>query len=411
MLNNKNHRRDFLRKTTLGTLSLGAFGTQAKNVLGANDRISVAIIGCGGRGMGYGGKTLFNLHEQENVTISAVCDVWRQNRVKAVEQVKEWFDKTPYSTTRYADILSRDDVDAVFIATPDHAHSKILAEAARAEKDAYCEKPMANNLHDARDALHAVRQHNVVCQIGTQRRSSGMHKAGAEFIQSGLLGKITEIETAWHDNSPRWMRSYDHIQESDVDWQQYLMDLPQIPFDPIRFRCWHLWKDYTTGTPGLLGSHLIDVATWFMGDPLPISAVAHGGVYIWTDGREHADTLDCIIEYPDGFIVNYSTRLGNKKSVPEAIFYGANGTFDTQSWTTTGEGGGQNRLSESFKIEPQDGANHVQDWLQGIRSRRDPNAPVEVGYAHSVASILCFLSWDNGLRYSYDTDREEIFPA
>lgn len=414
-MSNKRNRRDFLRRTTVGTttLALGAVGTKAQSVLGANERIAVAIIGCGGRGMGYGGKQIQALSEKENAHITAVCDVWRKNRERAVNQVKEWFDKIPFSTTRYAEILAREDIDAVYIATPDFAHSPILADAARAKKDAYCEKPMATTLYDARDALHAVRDHEIVCQIGTQRRSSGHHKAGARFIQSGVMGKISEVETAWHDASPRWMKSdYKSIDRTDVDWEQYQMKLARREFNPMRFRCWHLWKDYTVGTPGLLGSHLIDVATWFMDDPLPLNAVANGGVYVWNDGREHADTLDCVIEYPKKFIVGYSTRLGNKFTVPEAIFYGLNGTFDTRSWTARKEGGrNDSPLKESIKIKPEPGENHVQNWLQCIRSRRDPSAPIEAGYAHSIASILCFLSWEHGQRYSYDSSREAIYPG
>jgi predicted dehydrogenase len=133
---------------------------------------------------------------------------------------------------------------------------------------------------------------------------------------------VSEVEAAWHDSAPRWARDYSDVKAADVDGDQYLMFLPKEPFSAVRFRRWHHFKDFTVGTPALLGSHLIDVALWFMDDPLPRSGVAHGGVYVWKDGREHADTIDCVLEYPKGFILNYSTRLGNNKPVPEVIFYG-----------------------------------------------------------------------------------------
>jgi len=221
------------------------------------------------------------------------------------------------------------------------------------------------------------------------------------------------VETAWHDASPRWLKNdYKNIQKTDLDWEQYQMKLAKREFDPMRFRCWHLWKDYTVGTPGLLGSHLIDVATWFMDDSLPLKAVANGGVYVWNDGREHADTLDCVIEYPKKFIVQYSTRLGNSCPVPEAIFYGLNGTFDTQSWTASNKGGRKDSpFKTPVKIEPKDDENHVQNWLKCLRTRQDPNAPIEAGYAHSVVSIMCFHSWEYGQRYAYDAARETIYPG
>jgi predicted dehydrogenase len=208
------------------------------------------------------------------------------------------------------------------------------------------------------------------------------------------------------------------------------MFLPKEPFRPERFRRWHFYKDFTVGTPGLLGSHLIDVALWFMDDPLPRSAVAHGGVYVWKDGREHADTLDCVLEYPKGFILNYSTRLGNNHAVPEVIFYGTKGTFDTQSWTARGEGGTSDALTSPVTVpkpeqlpparssgpssgdtqnDPRvEGEGHVRNWIECIRSRATPNAPIEVGYAHSVASIMCFKAWETGRRQIYDAARMEI---
>lgn len=402
-------RRDFIRQTGSAAVALGAFGAQARRVLGANDRISVALIGCGGRGIDWIATEISKLKEIENVDITAVCDVWKRNREAAVTRVKEWFGTEPRAFARYAEVLQLPDIHAVGIATPDHAHSKILADAARAHKDAYCEKPMASNLRDAKDALHAVNENKVICQIGVQRRSDGLHRAAAELIQSGVLGTISEVETAWHDASPRWMKTdLSAIQPDEVDWEQYLMDAPKRDFDPMRFRCWHLWKDYTVGTPGLLGSHLIDAATWFVNDPLPLRAIAHGGIYVWKDGREHADTLDCILEYPKGFILNYSTRLGNNYPKPEVTLYGTKGTFDTASWTVTGLGGGKQKLDSPIKVEPKISENHVQNWLQCIRTRKQPNAPVEVGYAHSVAGILCFLSWDKGQRFAYDAAKEDI---
>jgi predicted dehydrogenase len=222
---------------------------------------------------------------------------------------------------------------------------------------------------------------------------------------------VSEVETAWHDSQPRWARDYAQVREEDVDWEQYLMYLPKEPFRPERFRRWHLYQDFTVGTPGLLGSHLIDVATWFMDDPLPVSAVAHGGVYVWKDGREHADTIDCLLEYPKGFLLNYSTRLGNKFPIPSNVdrplpttFYGTEGTFDTASWRVQSSNGAE--LASLNAIDEE--ISHVGNWLECVRSRNQPNAPVQVGYAHSVASISCFEAWRSGQRQIYDANTRTI---
>jgi hypothetical protein len=148
-------------------------------------------------------------------------------------------------------------------------------------------------------------------------------------------------------------------------------------------------------------------------------------VYVWNDGRELPDTFDCIIEYPKRFILNYSTRLGNASPVPEVIFYGSRGTFDTKTWTARGEGGGADKLTEPVVVPAPEravasaspagnavaagmndarvsGDEHVFNWLECIRSRATPNAPVEVGYAHTVASIMCFDAWQTGRRQIFD---------
>ena len=403
------NRRDFLGRSAAGMAGLAVSGLgPTSRVLGANDRISIGLIGCGGRGNDRMRRARA-VAKELNLDFTAVCDVWRKNRVQTAARVKEWTGKDPFSCSRHADLLARSDVDAVIIATPDHAHTPILIAAVRAGKDAYCEKPMAVRFEDAVEALKAVRETKRVVQIGTQRRSDGKHIAGAKLIQSGVLGKISEVETCWHDCNPRWARAYGDVKEEDVDWEQYLMYLPKRSFDPRRHRCWHLYKDYTVGTPGLLGSHTIDVGTWFMEDPLPETAVAHGGIYVWKDGREHADTIECLFGYPKGFMLTYSTRLGNNKMGAEAIFYGTKGTFDTKSWTVSPVGGRANeRVKEEIKVKPERGIDHVRNWIECLRSRKDPNAPIEAGYAHSVASIMAFRAWESGRRQLYVPATQEI---
>jgi len=401
-------RRDFLSKSaSAASLAITSLALQPRRVLGANDRISIAVIGSGGRGqylMGEANK----FTKKHNVEITTICDVWRLNRERAAARLKSWTGREPRTFSRFGDVLALKDVDAVTIATPDFQHSRILAEAARAGKDAYCEKPMASNMKDARDALHSVLDNKRVVQIGTQRRSDGRFKAGAELIQSGVLGTISEIVTGWNDCNPRWARPYHDVKEEDVDWEAYLMDLPKQPFDAKRFRRWHLYKEFTVGTPGLLGSHVIDLAHWYMDDYYPKSCVAHGGVYVWKDGREHADTIECLWEYPKGFLLRYQTRLGNNYAMPEAAFYGIRGTFDTSSWKAIGEGGGVDKLKEEIPVKPKPGVNHMENWLQCLRTRETPNADIRAGYAHSVASIMSFLAWESGHRQIYDPKKEEI---
>lgn len=435
MAKSRTDRRTFIRTSAATAAGVAVMSSLPRNVVGANDRLRVGVVGCGSRGNYLIDETL-GVASALNVEVAALCDVWRVNRERTAERLAARQGRKPETFSRFMDLLSSKDLDAVIIATPDFAHTPILIEAVKLRKDAFVEKPMATVLEHARTALKLVQETGTVVQVGVQRRSDRRHQEGARLVQSGILGKVSEVETAWHDAAPRWARDYSDVREGDVDWEQYLMFLPREPFSAPRFRRWHLYKDFTVGTPGLLGSHLIDVAVWFMDDPLPASAVAHGGVYVWKDGREHADTLDCILEYPKGWIVNYSTRLGNKHAIPETIFYGTKGTFDTESWTARGEGGGAGALTRSVtvpkpesaraaalpasatagsggsagaQLDPRvEGEGHVRNWIECVRSRARPNAPIEVGYAHSVASIMCFEAWKSGRRQVYDPGRMEI---
>lgn len=432
MKESQTDRRKFIKDSAATAAGLTLTTALPRRVIGANDRLRIGLIGCGSRG-NYLLDETFKSAAALNVEIAALCDVWKVNLERTVARVARRQTSKPQTFSRYGELLTMKDLDAVIVATPDFAHTPILIEATKLKKDAFVEKPMATVLEHAKTAMKLVKENQTIVQIGVQRRSDSRHQAGAKLIQSGILGKISEIEAAWHDAAPRWARPYEDVRREDVDWEQYLMFLPKEPFNPARFRRWHLYKDFTTGTPSLLGSHLMDVAVWFMDDPLPTSAVAHGGVYVWKDGREHADTMDCVIEYPKGFILNYSTRLGNNKPVPEVIFYGTRGTFDTQSWTARGEGGGREAIKEPVTIPPVgtasatastaaanlspelqqndqrvSGEGHVHNWLECLRSRRRPNAPIEVGYAQSVVSIMCLKAWESGQRQIYDAQKMEI---
>lgn len=396
-------RRQFLAKSALGaaTVAASTAGVVAPGrALGANDRISIGWIGAGGRGT----QLVNDLHKFDkdlNVEITAVCDVWRPAREKAANTLKGWYGKDVRLFAGYEDVLALRDVDAVIIASPDFAHSKMLAAALKAGKDVYCEKPMASELEDAKLAMDAAKGANRVVQIGTQRRSEGRWKAAARMIQSGILGTISRVEIGWNDCGPRWNRGFSDVKPEDVDWKLYLMGKPDRPFDPSFYRRWHFYRELTNGTIALLGSHYIDVASWVMDDPVPSSAVASGGHYVWKDGREHEDTVYAIYEYPKGFVARYLSGLGNSAESGMRV-YGTNGMFSESTWTFTGAGGsGKDKIADTIKVEPEKNEDHMRNWVECLRSRAQTNAPIETGYNHSVACILGYQALLTGKKLKY----------
>ncbi len=396
-------RRSFL---VTGAAAVGA--ARVARGQSANGRIGVALIGCGNRG-GDRLEAFMRLSQKHNLACVALCDVWKHNLESMAARVEQVTGARPKTFTRYANVLALPEVDCVIITTPDFAHSPILIDAAGAGKHTYVEKPMAVRLEDARDAADAVEASGIVCQVGTQFRSDGRHIASAKLIQSGLLGTLIKSQNTYVRNVPSWQRPYDDVREEDVDWEQFLMYLPEQQFDARKFRCWHLYRDLCHGLIGLLGVHPIDVAHWYTEDPLPSSAVGLEAARVWTD-RQHADTQECVFQYPKGHLLQFTGRLGNSNGGAQNVFYGSRGTFDTASWTATGEGGiDKERIEEPVKVEPEEAVSHMENWVMCMREQnRATRAPVQAGYAHSVASILGAQACARGTRLVYDHEKRII---
>jgi len=404
-------RRTFLSKTAVASAALAAFGSapfgfsQVTSQRSPNDRLGLAIIGCGWWGHDQLLRYFLQHRERLNVEIVAVCDVWSIHRDRAVATVEASTGRRPKAFIRYQGLLEERAVDAVVIATPDFSHCPILIDAARAGKHVFVEKPLANRLEDANAALDAVRENRIICQVDTQRRSDPRFAGGANLVQSGVLGKIVRIDCVWPTTGARWNRDFSDVRRDDVDWDAFLVNLPKQEFDPRRFRCWQLYKDYSNGIIGVLGSHLLDVAHWYSQDPLPLRGIGMGNLHVYPD-RENDDAQECVYHYPQGHLVRFSGRLGNGHPANHVAVHGTRGYFDTLSWEATGEGGARNdRIEEPVPIEPVTLSNHNDNWIDCIR-RNDPatRADIRAGYSHSVAAILGFQAIEQRRELQFDPE-------
>jgi len=289
-------RREFLVGAA-GIAIASGVGLAPSRAYGANDKLSVGMIGVGTRG-GQLFDDLAGVDKAQNVEVTAICDTWRVRREQIAAKVKARYGSEPRQFANYEDLLALKDVDAVIIATPDFSHARILTDAIKAGKDVYIEKPMAKDLDGANAAMDANASAKRIIQVGTQRRSEGNWKAAAKLVQSGVLGTISRVEIGWNDSGPRWRKNVSGIKAEDVDWKRFLMGLPDQPFDAHRYGEWQLYRDYTNGPMAVLGAHYFDVGLWLMNAPFPSSAVANGGHYVWKDGREHEDTIYAIFDFP-----------------------------------------------------------------------------------------------------------------
>ena len=416
------HRRSFLSRSAGAGLALAGFPgiLSARNV---NNNINVGIVGPGGRGTGLL-KRFLESGSQYGARLTAVCDLWNYRRDRAAALVEEKEGRAPRIYRHHEEILADKEVDALIIATPDHAHAQILKLAAEAGMDAYCEKPMSNVLSEANEALDAVRKSGVIVQIGTQRRANPRYRKAARMIADGLIGDVVKVDLHWSFYSPyRWARKEKDIlmaRESDLDWGTWHMGRPQRPFDPRIFRCFRLFKDFSSGIIDQWMSHGIDLAHMLTGVSYPVSAVSHGGIYKWKDYRENPDTQEVTLEYRKGdgkFLAVYSTNWINGYGNGTRV-HGTLGSFEGESfsnpdadWLFSGQGVNSEGKIQDRIVVPREsidmdemGMAHMTNWLDAVR-RRDPKGlfcPVEAGYGHSIACIMATDAYWSGKRMVFD---------
>lgn len=407
-------RRDFMKSTVLASAAVTLPARSYARVRGANDRISIGIIGCGQRGSRAHMPGINTHAKAENVEITAVCDPWRQKREAAAAMCKDWYGVDARQFIRYEDLLALDDVDAVTIASCDHQHTTHLKAAAEAKKDIYVEKPLGKDLERVKTACDAVKKNNVVCQVGTQLRSMGSMAGARKLYETGVLGTVGRIEQCRNEWRPYWYGRVTAVDKADVDWPTFLMDATPRPFDPVQFSGWYGYRDFSDGPVPGLGSHFVDLVHYITGASYPISSVCQGGTFTWRDEHQFTapDHVQATWIYPGGFMVSYSTNFGNGSANSFKIL-GQHGVLDLQDWSNpklSGDGAGGNTActKELKHVEYIERPDHMQNWLQCLRSRETPHAPIEAGFQHAVSVIMAMQAFDTGRRMIYDRELREI---
>jgi predicted dehydrogenase len=439
------NRREFIKQSTLAAAGvyISSAGFSAKSysrIIGANDRVRVGVVGFSDRHRGSHMPCFMNHYKELNFDVVAVSDIWKKRRE---EGVAAWKDKMGHDITacrNNEEMYDKKLVDAVFISTADFQHALHTIEAVKAGCDAYVEKPFAETMEDNRAALKAVKATDRIVQIGSQRRSGANYHAANEFIRSGKFGPITMVELTWNVNQPgRWRRPalVAQLKQEDVDWKRYIMNRPYENFDARKYLEYRLFWPYSSGLPGQWMSHQIDTVHWFTGLQHPRSVVANGGIYMWKDGRKNWDTLTASFEYgpandpATGFQVNFHSRMHNGDEKPAEIYYSNGGELNLNTNTISPKGGLQKNHAEAMGMKPnllpetslanteqvvasantggdRLTSNHVRNWMECIRSRKQPNAPVEAGYYHSIANIMTMAAIRTGMKATFNAKTQEV---
>jgi len=382
-----------------------------------------------------------NHYKELNFDIVAVSDIWKKRREEGAAQWKEKMGHDIVACRNNEELYSKKLADAVFISTADFQHALHAIEAVKAGCDAYVEKPFAETMEDARAALKAVKATDRIVQIGSQRRSGANYHAANEFIRSGKFGPITMVELTLNGNQPcRWRRPalVSQIMKEDTDWKRYLMNRPFEEWDPRKYLEYRLFWPYSSGLPGQWMSHQIDTVHWFSGLPHPRSVVANGGIYAWKDGRRNWDTITAVFDYgplndpSQGFQVTFASRMHNGDERPAELYFSNGGELNLITNKVSPVGGLTKRFAADMNMQPNllpevdltrdttkvvASANtggdaltsaHVRNWMECVRSRKQPNAPVEAGYEHSIANIMTTAAAHTGLKATFDEKTQEV---
>lgn len=304
-----NSRRKFIGNLTKGIVAsslvpsvaaAASSGSQTKTeklsrdeYFGPNDQIQVALIGAGGMG-NADADTAITI---PGVKLVAACDLYDGR----LEQAKKKYGADIFTTRDHKEILSRKDIDAVIIATPDHWHKDIAVDAMNAGKSVYVEKPMIQNISEGPAVIEAQKKNKVVLQVGSQGMSSLGNEKAKELFESGAIGQLNYVEGFWARNTPGGAWQYDlpaDASPQNVDWKRFLKDKPQLPFDPKRFFRWRCFRDYGTGVGGDLFVHLLSSLHYIISSNGPNRIMSTGGLRYWKDGRDVPDILLGMFDYP-----------------------------------------------------------------------------------------------------------------
>lgn len=398
-------RRDFIR--TVAGAAVATSALSYSRILGAAERVRMAVIGCGSRGVG----DMNNFLALDTVDVVGVCDVYADN----IDRAR----KTATLAKPFADhrqLLDLPDVDAVLIGVPDHWHAPIALDALNAGKDVYIEKPLTLRIDEGPEIVKAARLNQRVCQVGMQQRS-GRHylQAKQEYFDTGRLGTVTLARTWWHGNTYHLRKAPESLQTqpATLDWARFVGPITWRDYDPQQFYNWRAYLDYGGGQITDLFTHWIDVVHMFMGQDVPTSAVAAGGIYHYKDGRTAPDTINVLLEYPGPFTATFEATLAPGLSGSGIEFVGTEGRLSiTRSrYEFTPAGGGGNRPGPAPTVVEAQGSldrDHMQNFLDCMASRQLPNGDVLVGHRSAQASHLGNLAYLEQRRIRFDPLREAV---
>src|SRR5438309_2032827 len=391
-------RREFLKQAAIATAALMYSPSQ---ILGANNRVHVGMIGVGGRGQDLLNQILALPNAAELV---AIADIYsrRRDEAKAMAPNIQTYDD-------HRRLLDRKDIDAVIVASPLHIHARHFLDTLAAGKDVYCEKTMTWSIAEAEQCLNAAKGSDRVVQIGLQHESDGSLADTRQWIKDGLVGKVTQVESWMSRNTPRghgqWVRPVpSDCTPANVHWEAFLNGRSSRPFDAYKFINWRLFWEFSGGN---VTENMVHQIAWIMSAldlPLPSAAYMSGGVFSEKDGREVPDTIAVTLDFPNDMVVTWQSTFSNSRYGLGERLLGSDGTIEHLAGATDMVSGKSGETTHYFpeKTNRRDGVaitgnssdqDHMSNWIECVRARKTPHAPVDIGYRSAVAAHMANLAY------------------
>jgi predicted dehydrogenase len=404
-----NTRRDFIKRAVSTAAFLAYPGAR---VLGANDRVRVAIVGVGSRGQ----ELLRQALAIRGLQVVAAADVYtrRFEEAKKLAPGLETFGD-------HRQVLDRKDIDAILVATPLHIHARHFLDTLAAGKDLYSEKTLTWSIPEAEQCLEASKKSDRVVQIGLQHESEGSFVDAKKWIVGGMVGKVTHVESWMSRNTPhgtaQWVRPIpSDCTQQNVNWKAFLNGRPDVPFDPFKFLNWRLFWTFSGGN---ITENMIHQIAWIMSVldlPLPSAAYMSGGVFSEKDGRQVPDTIAVTLDFPNEVVVTWQSTFSNSRYGLGQRILGSDGSIEYVAGANDMVSGKSedsvhyypeavNRSNGVSVTGDSPSHSHLANWVDCIRSRKTPNAPVELGYRSAIAAHMCNLSYRQKRRLTIEEAR------
>ena len=407
MSDNAIARRDFLKQAAIGTAAMMVYPSR---VLGANDRVRVGMIGVGGRGQ----ELLRQVIAVPNAELVAIADIYPRRfdeAKKYAPNIKTFSD--------HRQLLEQKDIDAVLVASPLHIHTRHFLDTLAAGKDLYSEKTMTWSIPEAEQCLQAAKGSDRVVQIGLQHVSDGSLADTRQWIKDGIVGKVTMVESWMSRNSRhgqgQWVRPVpSDVTASNVNWDAFLNGRPSQPFDANKFINWRLFWEFSGGN---VTENMVHQMSWLLTAldlPVPTAAFMSGGVFSEKDGREVPDTIMVTLEFPQDLVMSWQSTFSNSHYGLGEHILGSDGTIEHVAGEQNMVTGKSESAIRYFpeKANRKDGTalvghtpdqNHMANFIDCVRSRKTPNASVDIGYKTAVAGHMANLAYRRKERITWET--------